>query len=229
LASFARIDGQNGRARAASDAGEAGTPVAVLGFWQETGKRADIGDVLPELLAGDLTESGQLLVLERARVSTVLQESGIRASGLVDKDSQKNVGTALGAAVCIAGRYGSAPGRLWVPCHILDVRQRGKTQVVEVERADDDVFGLSHDLARRIVALLAGPETQGPRKAVVLQPSEQNYTLAVFEFQAYGGEEDRVLAAALGDLFVLDVQDIGPFALVDRALGLRRRVRPGRV
>jgi len=77
--------------------------IAVLDFTDVQGQATSSGAVIAELLIGELFRTGRYEIVERKRLSALLEQHRLNMSGLVDESTARRVGKLLGVDYIITG------------------------------------------------------------------------------------------------------------------------------
>jgi TolB-like protein len=124
--------------------------VAVLNFKNNSGMFSldALEKSIPEMLKTELARSSpHLLVLERQKLETILQEQALGQTGVIDEKTAQTVGQLVGAQYLLTGEIGLTGTRLRIDCHILKV----ETGQVRGEK----VVGRDQKVVNEMVRLLA--------------------------------------------------------------------------
>jgi TolB-like protein len=125
--------------------------VAVLNFKNNSGRFVfdDLEKSIPEMLKTELSRApSRLLVVERSKLETILQEQALAQTGIIDEKTAQAVGKLAGAQYLLTGEISQvADSKLRVDCHILKV----ETGQVRGEK----VIGPDREALQEMVRLLA--------------------------------------------------------------------------
>ena len=124
--------------------------IAALPFTDasEGGKYAPLAEAMGDMLVSFLSQSDELVFVERTDLDKVLQEQDLSLGGLVDEKTRAEVGRLLGAQYILTGAVTVLDEALRINAHLLDVES---TRVVRSEDADgtvDDLLGTVAAVAR---------------------------------------------------------------------------------
>ncbi len=90
---------------------------------------------VPDLLRSELTRSDELIVLNRSRLESVLNEQALYLSGLIDSSQARHVGQLLGAEFILSGTIHKINGVYRITADIIRVKT-GQTKSESVEAPD---------------------------------------------------------------------------------------------
>jgi TolB-like protein len=124
--------------------------LAVLDFKNNSGLFAFDGleKRVAEMLKTELSRPGSpLLVVERQKLETILQEQALGQTGVLDEKTAQAVGQLLGAQFLLTGEISTSESRLRIDCHIL------KTATGEVR--SEKVIGPDQEDLDAMIDLLA--------------------------------------------------------------------------
>ncbi len=152
-----------------------------------------LGFAMADLLVTDLARSGQLQLVERARLGDVLREVDLAGAGRVDSASAPRVGQLLGASRLILGTIDTLPsGDLRVGVRIADVATGLLEQTLDARAPLTDLLAAEKVIAFRLFEALGVVLSPAERAAV--EDAKPAASLAALT--AYGR---GVQAEALGD------------------------------
>ena len=130
------------------------TPFKVIG----DSENSDIfSHGLPEAIAHDLSSIQNLTIIERLRLSTVLQELSLAQTGLITEKNAPRVGEMLGAKILIVGTVQKLGNNVRVIARAVNTTSGNIIFSVNVDKkivAFKDVFKLEDTLAQKIVLRL---------------------------------------------------------------------------
>lgn len=129
--------------------------VAVL-YFDYSGSDEELGFLrkgLTQMLVTDLSERGDLTLVERTDLEAVLAELELGKSKKIDRASATKIGKLLGAQYLVTGGYFSFKNRMRVDAKIIDV-ETGVTKGIGVSRDQDNFLDLETELARKLGAAL---------------------------------------------------------------------------
>lgn len=152
-----------------------------------------LGFALADLLVTDLSRSGQLQLVERARLGDVLREADLVGAGRVDSASAPRVGLLLGASRLILGTLDTLPsGDLRLGVRIADVATGLLEQTLDARAPLTELLAAEKVIAFRLFDALGVVLSPAERAAV--EDAKPAASLAALT--AYGR---GVQAEALGD------------------------------
>jgi TolB-like protein len=133
--------------------------LAVLNFKNNSGQFAldALEKSVPEMLKTELSRSAsRLLVVEREKLETILQEQALGQTGVLDEQTAQRVGQLVGAQFLVRGEISAVESKLRIDCHILKVETgqvRGEKVIGPGREVIDDMVRL---LAANIIFNLTG-------------------------------------------------------------------------
>ncbi len=152
---------------------------------------------LADMLITDLGRSERLLVVERERLSAVLQELRLVTGGLIDPPNAAQVGKITEVDWVLFGSFLVEGGHLTVEGHILEVKSGELLRVEQVEGKAEDVLALEKRLAEGLLSRLDVPLTDGERELLNRTPTDSVDALTHYYrgIEAYeSGDYHRALA-----------------------------------
>ena len=117
----------------------------VLPF-SETEETKSMGASAAELLATELGKSGQLVLVERSQLDSILSEQGVGLTGTVDPQSAAKIGNLVGAQILVTGRVFKSGAKSYAIAKAVSVAT-GRSLPVQVEIAGDDLLGATTKLS----------------------------------------------------------------------------------
>ena len=121
-------------------------------------KNPDIyGYGLPDAIANDLTQIPGITVVERLRLSSVLQEIKLSQAGLISENAAAKVGNMLGAKTIIVGTVQKMGKLVRIHARLVNVVSGKIVFSIKVEKevkAFKDVFALENLVTRKILLQL---------------------------------------------------------------------------
>lgn len=152
-----------------------------------------LGFAMADLLVTDLARSGQLQMVERARLGDVLREVDLAGAGRVDSASAPRVGQLLGASRLILGTLDTLPsGDLRLGVRIADVATGLLEQALDARAPLTDLLAAEKVIAFRLFDALGVVLSPAERAAV----EDAKPAASLEALTAYGR---GVQAEALGD------------------------------
>jgi tetratricopeptide (TPR) repeat protein len=130
---------------------------------------------LAEFMVTDLAATGQLTVLERARVQMLADEIALGASGRVDAATAARGGRLLGAAHVVQGHIGGGARALRLDARVARVTRVGGEpagDAVQERGALDALFTMQKALALGVFQRLGVQLTPAQRERVERRPTE---------------------------------------------------------
>jgi len=130
---------------------------------------------LAEFLVTDLSQTGRLEVVERARVQLLLDEIGLAASGRIDPATAARGGRLLGAARVVQGRLGGTQAALEMEVRVARVTPAGARpdgNAVGQRGGVRELVAMQKRLALGIYERLGVDLTPAERERVLRRPTE---------------------------------------------------------
>jgi TolB-like protein len=154
---------------------------------------AALGYAIADLLVTDLSQSGKLLFVERARLGEVLRETDLVRTGRVDPATAPSVGKLLGAQRLLLGSLDTLPsGEFRLGVRVADVATGLIAQALDARAPATDLLDAEKAMVFRLFDALGVTLTPAERAAVEdARPAASLAALA-----AYG---EGVEAELLGD------------------------------
>jgi hypothetical protein len=122
-------------------------PTAILNFKSKGVKQEDT-DTIPLLLNAKLTNSPNLILVEREELDKILTEQELNLSGLADEKSQIKAGVLVGAKIIITGTHFKLDGSNYIVAKIIST-ETSKVLGVSVN-GTKEVGALVAELAQKI-------------------------------------------------------------------------------
>jgi TolB-like protein len=176
-ASAAAIRAERGAGRAADGA------LGVLPFrvGGSSPQLTALGFAVADLLATDLSRSGRLRLVERARLGEVLQELDLARAGTTDSASAPRVGRLVSAQRLVLGSLDSLPqGEFRVGVRLADVSSGTIDQVIDARAPIGDILSAEKVLAFRIFEALGIDLTPAERALVEIRHTGNLEALAAY-------------------------------------------------
>ena len=176
-------------------AGKPVKPTIAVLYFDYGGKKAELEplrDGLAQMLITDLSELGEIRVVERARLKAVLEEQKLAASGKVDAASAARLGKLLGARSLVLGSFFDLGGTLRVDARVVEVETGKIVRSVGVNGPAADFWALERDLAAKLADTMRTALPAAFEHAALLPPKPRPPKLATSTAATYG----RALAAA---------------------------------
>ncbi len=126
--------------------------VAVL-YFDYSGTDEDMGFLrkgLAQMLVTDLSESMELVLVERTDLEAVLKELELGTTKKIDRSSANKIGKLLGAQYLVTGGYFTFKNRMRVDAKIIDV-ETGVTKGIGVSKNPDNFLALESELAGKLL------------------------------------------------------------------------------
>ena len=95
---------------------------------------------LPEVLANDLVQHTDLLVVERSHIGSVLKEVGLSQAGITDEAAAKRVGEMLNAGSMVVGSYRRDKQGIWLSMRLVDAKDGRALAATEATVPEADIF-----------------------------------------------------------------------------------------
>jgi TolB-like protein len=138
----------------AQAAPQAPLTVAVYDFTGEA-ESAGLGGKITTLVTADLTAETNLVMLERADLSQILNEQAFGISGMVSADAAAKIGQITGAKVLVAGQVlKTGDDHLVIVATIIGT-ETGRLFADQVEGTTDNLLQLTSDLSGKIARTIS--------------------------------------------------------------------------
>jgi len=118
--------------------------------WLETG--------IQDLLTTELSQYGELRVIERKRLDAILAEQELSYSGLASSSKLPEIGKLLSAQAFVAGSFSVAGGALRIDARCVDIESGAVIASAGVEDRLELAFAAQRRLARALAAKLGAGE-----------------------------------------------------------------------
>ncbi|HYD54449.1 MAG TPA: CsgG/HfaB family protein [Gemmatimonadaceae bacterium] len=142
---------------------------------------APLGYALADLLLTDLTQSRQLVVVERLRLDAVLRELQMVEAGLVDARSAPRVGRIVGARRLVLGRLAPRPGeQVALDLGVADASTGTMTPIPPAVARLADVLDAEKALAFRLFDQLGVTLSPAERAAIEQRPTRNLAALLAY-------------------------------------------------
>ena len=128
--------------------------VAVYDF-KGDGDAASLGDKVTTLVTADLANETNLVMLERADLSKILNEQAFDISGMVSSDDAAKIGQVTGVKVLVAGQVIKTEDNHLVIVASIIGTETGRLFADQVEGAPDKLMDLTSDLSRKIAQTIS--------------------------------------------------------------------------
>jgi TolB-like protein len=157
---------------AAVTAPAASLTVAVYDFKGDV-NTADLGRKVTTLVTADLTTETNLVLLERADLSKILNEQAFDISGMVSSDAAAKIGQVTGVKVLVAGEVlKTDENHLVIIANIIGT-ETGRLFAVKTDGAADSLMKLTSDLSHKIATSIS------LQKANLLAPPTESHEAIV--------------------------------------------------
>lgn len=236
------------RGRAESPAKAASVAVAVYDFTDADKSMLNLGGKITALVTANLTVETNLVVLERADLTKVLNEHAFDLSGMVNADAAATIGQITGVKVLVVGQIiKSAENRVIVIANIIGT-ETSRLFAAKVEGSAEQVLALTTDLSQTIATTIRAQATNlvtAPRlgfeervnRLVAKLDGPKRPTVSL-SFMSYNGEghswKDFTVQGLLGTILlkggfkVLDENsEQKPDFIIDGAVGVGTGLRRG--
>lgn len=152
---------------------------------------------LTDALANDLSQIPGLVLVERLRLSSVLNELNLSQSGLVNEQNAKPIGELLGANTLIVGTVQKLAQCVRVHVRAVKVKTGEILYGVRAEKEIkqfSDVFKLQDSLSQKILIKIGGKSNYLSERGKVNTSSEEAFKLYSKSFKYFDkGEYDKGL------------------------------------
>jgi tetratricopeptide (TPR) repeat protein len=159
---------------------------------------APLSRALAAFLSTDLSQTGQLTVLERARVQTLLDELEMAESEYVDPRSAARSGRMLGARTLVQGLLEGEGNRLQVESSTVDASAPGEEpfSLLSDEETVDRIFEVEARIALAVYERLGIELTPAQRDRVTRRPTGSLEAFLAFGRGLMAEDDGRFDAAA---------------------------------
>ncbi len=101
---------------------ERGGSLAVLPFYNnsKTNKLGHLRQGLPAIFTDKFIKLGRFVIVERARIDSVMQELGLQQSGLIDEKTAVKIGKLLGAKYLLLGMFIENHGVIRIDMRVIE-------------------------------------------------------------------------------------------------------------
>jgi TolB-like protein len=113
----------------------------------------ELGESLGEVLAVALADQKNLVVVERQKLKSVLEEQKLGVSGLVDPATAAKVGRLLLAELVVAGSVVESAGKLRCTVYVIAVDGQRIVGSVQIDGTHDDLSHAFLELSTKVAAL----------------------------------------------------------------------------
>ncbi len=113
----------------------------------------ELGESLGEVLAVALADQKNLVVVERQKLKSVLQEQKLGISGLIDPATAAKVGRLLLAELVVAGSVVESAGKLRCTVYVIAVDGQRIVGSVQIDGTHDDLTHGFLELSTKVAAL----------------------------------------------------------------------------
>jgi len=138
----------------AADAPKSALTVAVYDFAGEADAASYVKKVTT-LVTVNLTTETNLVLVERAELTTALKEQALGISGMVNPEAAAQIGRITGAKVLVSGQVMKiGDNHLVVVADIIGT-ETGRLFAAKVEGAADNLLGLTDELSRKIAQTIS--------------------------------------------------------------------------
>jgi len=135
---------------------------------------------LAELITIDLARSGQLVIVERARLQALLDEMAVQRSGQTDSSTNVRAGKIVQAGRIVNGQILQDAGRLRVDAAIVNTQTSGVQGGAANENTIEQLFAIQKVIVLQLFDSLGVTLTTAERNAI-----EQRPTRSLQAFLAY--------------------------------------------
>ena len=147
--------------------------VAVVAFKNNSGKAENdwLSMGIPEALTTDLANLSGLRVVESNQIAEMLQEMGLKQSGVMEEEQAVEIAERLKADLLMLGGFSMVKNEIQINGRLINARNANVLRAASSKGPIDDLFRVERDLALKIVegtaavtpeerrALLAGAKT----------------------------------------------------------------------
>jgi len=165
---------------AAAGAADISPVIAVVDF-KNTGQGSSLDyleKTIPEAIITSLAKSGQIEIVERARLQDAVNELQLGISGIIDEATAIEVGRAVGANAIMLGSYVAIGERIRINARLIDVKTSKIIKAESVQgKVGEEIFDILDRMALAMEKQLIGettppaPTTASPTAVVTRQPN----------------------------------------------------------
>jgi TolB-like protein len=113
-------------------------------------------NTIPDMLKSELSDSDEIIVLERQALEDILKEQALSLTGLVDSTTAQRVGKLVGAQYVINGTISSSGGSIRIDAKIIRVETGQLRSEKAQAQGHDRLNEMMHLLGNNIKYLLSG-------------------------------------------------------------------------
>lgn len=122
------------------------TTVAVVDFTDLRGEVRELGRFIAEELSGELTNAGEIEVVDRNHLKKILREQQFSTSGLADPATIQKLGRLTGARAIVTGTFTPLDNTIRVSCKVISsetgrVIAAGKLDMAKTDAIEDLLAG----------------------------------------------------------------------------------------
>ncbi len=134
------------------------TTIAILPFDNLTNdaQKKWIGYGFSETLCSGLFEFSTLRIVERTRISSIIDEIKLGQSGLIQEESIQEAGKLLGADYMVCGSYQMSENNLRVNCRIIETKTGEILSATKITNQFNSIFDIQDSLINVIVRNIKG-------------------------------------------------------------------------
>lgn len=161
--------------------------IAVAKFDNVVGKVEDdwIGTGFSETLTNKFAGIKSITVIERMQLTTIVKELAFQQSGIVDIETAKELGKALGCDYMVIGSYQKVGDYIKVLARVVNIETAQVLEAGEVGGKFDDIFKLQEDLAFKLISAIELKLTRVEEKKI---KKEETISVTAYEYCIKGRE-----------------------------------------
>ena len=150
------------------------TTLAIMNFTNRSpaGEWQWLSKGLADMLITDLSQAGELQVVERERMQKLFEEMALSTTGLIDEATAAKFGRVAKVDKALFGSFLKEGDNLSIEAHIIDVATGELIRVEWVRGKAEDVFKLEKELAFKIIKNLHVKLTKAERDSIRYIPTD---------------------------------------------------------
>ena len=177
-----------------------------------------LGRALADMMVTDLSQAEVLVLVERTKLSLVLDELKLAKSGFLDKRTAQKLGHGLGAQLVITGTFSVIEKQFVMDCRIIEVKSGVIVKTARSQGLVGDFIAIEKDVVEKLLSGLQVKLSPGARrKLLIATPTESMRALASYGRGVEASEAGQVESAKKA--FEEALQRDPDFAKASLALG----------
>ncbi len=140
-----------------------------------------LGRSLADMIVSDLSQADTLVLVERVRLSSILDELKLSQSNYIDARWAQRIGRGVSADYIITGSYSVVGTTFSMSCRVFSSEQTTIVVSVQSHGEIDDFVAIEKDIVEKLLAALKVKLSPRVRRAVLLRaPTENAKALASY-------------------------------------------------